>query len=152
MAKDNNPKDDSYLNNNLEEFMKKHGGFDKYIRNDKKDMGDISNFSNKDMSPYNINKISPKKVNKYIIKRIAPKAEMLSSKELAESFISEQSTTDIVEAMIINTYSHLRKEDYGNARKQLGILKSLDLDIIFEKDKQIIGRIGMAIADLEGKF
>jgi len=74
----------------------------------------------------------------------------MSLAEQVEYLVSEQSTLDIVNDMIINAYSHLAKGNYGYVVRQLEILRAVDLDGVFENDETLIVKVNQEISKLEG--
>jgi len=91
------------------------------------------------------------KKGRKVMKR-APTRERLTWLEKAEYLIPEQSSFELVEDMIVNTYSYLAKEDYQNASKQFEILKNVDLEEAFDYDKILIAKVNDAISDLEKRL
>jgi len=114
-----------------------------------------SQFVNNSGSYDIISKQDPIKGSELWLLRRAPAMETISLDEqaehLSEYLVSDQSTEDVVNDMIVNTYAHIRAEDYDSARKQLGILRAVDLYDAFHGDEALVGRVNDAISELEGK-
>jgi len=128
--------------------------FKKYFKNENyfikknKDLFSLENFYKNDGDL----KFIIGDIEKILKQKSAPDIERLSGEEKAGYSVSECSTLDIVEDMIVNAYSYLRREDYNNAERQLSILKSVDLNGVFENDEKIIKRIRRAISKLEERL
>jgi len=81
-----------------------------------------------------------------------PQRETLTPLERAEFAVSEQSTLDVVNDMIINVYSHLENGNYESARKQLSYLTSLDISRVLDGNKAAQERVEGIILDSNKKL
>lgn len=82
----------------------------------------------------------------------APAREKLSWYRQAEEGFSDLSTLDVVNNMIINAYAYLKQGEYDNARKQLEILRGVDLPKVLERDTGLQKRTGRIIQELSNKL
>lgn len=78
-----------------------------------------------------------------------PTQESMEIAEIAEDGFLGVTTARVVSDMLANAYSHLSKGDYESARKQLGYLKSLDLNRVLDGDDKAIESTKKAIITLE---